>query len=124
MVEDLISCGVVPAKSLILKPCLNLPIHLIKHYWRGFVDGDGTIGFNNPYPVIGLCGTYAVCEAFRGWCLQFVDSKAMVRKSGNIYYYGLSGSKAIPIIRELYEGATVYLDRKYEKAMEILEKFG
>ena len=41
-VNDLIDKGCVKQKSLILQPPKNIPDDLIRHFIRGFFDGDGS----------------------------------------------------------------------------------
>jgi len=43
MKDDLIALGCIPRKSLLLKfPTSNqVPEHLIRHFIRGYFDGDG-----------------------------------------------------------------------------------
>ena len=41
MKQDLMSYGIVPAKSMVLKPAELL--NYCKDFWRGCVDGDGSI---------------------------------------------------------------------------------
>ena len=45
--QDLVNLGVVPNKSLILKfPNYNqVPKNLIRHFIRGYVDGDGSLSY-------------------------------------------------------------------------------
>jgi hypothetical protein len=109
---------------LILKVCSEIFPHLLKHYWRGLVDGDGWVITNkNGKPTIGLCGTKEICEGFKAFCQSVSPTKANVSKNRGSYQYAVSGSFTIPIIRALYQDATIYLDRKYEKAMEILAEY-
>lgn len=124
MIDDLAKWGVGRRKSLTLHPCHNIPVHLLIHYWRGLVDGDGTMGVYNNRVEMGICGTKSLCEAFKNWCQLYITSNASVLPMGNIFRYSLSGSKATPILRELYEGAEIYLDRKYATAMQILAQYG
>lgn len=124
MATDLAKYGVVPRKSLILKPYYDIDPALARHYWRAAIDGDGCLTISKGYPRIILYGTWAMCNEFRLWTQQFVNSTAKILPRKSIYSYGITGSKAIPIIRELYVGAEVYLDRKYERAMEYLAKWG
>ena len=42
-VDDLIDKGCVKNKTLILKPPKNVPTELIRHFIRGFFDGDGSL---------------------------------------------------------------------------------
>jgi hypothetical protein len=41
--------GVVPRKSLTMKPPTKVPLHLLRHYWRGMVDGDGSLFVSRKY---------------------------------------------------------------------------
>lgn len=41
---DLLSHGIVPKKSLIIKPAVTVPQELMGAYWRGCFDGDGSFG--------------------------------------------------------------------------------
>lgn len=126
LVNDLAKYGVVPNKTHIVKPPTNIPTHLLAHFWRGWVDGDGHVGImkskGNEYPVVNLVGTYAACEGFKNFCLQYMNSKSNIyeHKDKSLWTYAVRGSFAVPILDVLYSDATIYLDRKYAKAMEIL----
>ncbi len=48
MCKDLISLGCTPKKSLNIKFPSNLPRRYLKHFVRGYFDGDGSIYFNYP----------------------------------------------------------------------------
>lgn len=108
------------------------PHDLLKHsrdFWRGVVDGDGHV--NKSWKngdgwrqVVHLCGTEATCQGFKEFVdNNGVDSEASVRKVPNestwviVYEY----RKAKQVADLLYKDATVYLDRKYQKYLEIIE---
>lgn len=129
LVQDLAKYGVVPAKSLILKPYIDLRQDLTRHGWRGFVDGDGSLGYRKSkkwsYPHISLYGTELVCTEFLNFCKTHINTKVNIYKNrDNLYQCMISGKNSIPIIDLLYSDATIYLDRKYEIAMDILSKWG
>ena len=46
MCNDLFNLGIVSNKSLTLQFPKNIPNSLIKHYLRGYFDGDGSISTN------------------------------------------------------------------------------
>jgi hypothetical protein len=123
LVESLISLGVTPRKSLTATPW-DGPEHLMRHYWRGMVDGDGTIvkhGDRSERWHIGFLGSEAVVEAFRVWATAVTGSAAKKYPKANIWSWkagGLASPQALA--RELYVGSTVYLDRKYELACQLL----
>jgi hypothetical protein len=123
LTESLIRLGVTPRKSLTATPWTG-PAHLMRHYWRGMFDGDGSIG-RNPAPRpkwrLKLVGTEACVEAFRAWAAPISGSAARIRPKDNIWTWtagGLASPQAIA--REMYAGATVYLDRKYALALQLM----
>ena len=123
LVESLIRLGVTPRKSLTATPW-DGPEHLMRHYWRGMFDGDGSIG-RNPGPRdkwhLKFVGSEAVIEAFRVWAVAITGSAAAKHPKDNIWMWtagGLASPQALA--RELYGGATVYLDRKHALAMQLM----
>lgn len=123
LVGSLIRLGVTPRKSLTVKPWRG-PGHLMRHYWRGLVDGDGSIvrhaGERDKWRLT-LVGSESVVEAFRVWAVTLTGSAAKKYPKGNIWSWtagGLTSPQAIA--RELYGDATVYLDRKYERASRLM----
>jgi len=75
LAESLIRLGVTPRKSLTATPW-DGPEYLMRHYWRGMVDGDGTIvkhGGRRQWH-LGFLGSGAVVEAFRVWAVAVTGS--------------------------------------------------
>jgi hypothetical protein len=123
LIKDLVKYGMVPNKTKIAYPP-QLPSHLMVHFWRGIIDGDGSVGIWSGDPSLYLCGTKAICDGFKNFCKSFTDSKASVRKIGEDFYsYTLTGRKATPIMNVLYGDSKVYLERKYASAMKILNDY-
>ena len=118
--RDLIKLGVVPNKSLILKfPTEEqVPKHLLKHFIRGYVDGDGTVRINKKNrPCLSMCGTLEFLEGVRqatNW-----ENKIGIDKRNGLHRLELGCSKAKKQLDFLYSEANIYLDRKYEKYLEI-----
>lgn len=115
--DDLIALGVTPRKSLTLQFCDKVPLHLVHHYIRGYVDGDGSIQYRK-HARIEILGT----ECFLN---SIVDSLSLhhnkKKQHGAAYSIRYSGNKlAPPILNMLYADATVYLPRKYEKYQQII----
>lgn len=115
--------GVVPAKSLVAVPYLDFPEEFHRHYWRGVVEGDGSIIFSGRAWKIGLSGSEAVVEGFRSFLLgEGVKTEAQVRPSRSIFCFATAGSRVTKQIGELLWGdATIYLDRKYENYLKMME---
>jgi hypothetical protein len=123
LTQSLIRLGVTPRKSLTATPWGG-PAHLMRHYWRGMFDGDGTI-VKHPDQRgkwhLRFLGSEACVEAFRAWGAPISGSAAKKYPKGNIWSWtagGLASPQAL--VRELYGGATVYLDRKYELALQLM----
>lgn len=131
MYKDLERHGCVPNKSLtLLFPNeKDIPKHLIRHYIRGFFDGDGSVyvlnkkwiknPISNPtvaikqYLGIGINGTKEFLESL---CKYLKFNKVEKEKRSpltNTYYCRTSNQETIKeIYQYLYENATVYLERK------------
>ena len=123
LVDSLIRLGVTPRKSLTVTPW-DGPPRLMRHYWRGMVDGDGSI-VRHPGPrdkwYLMLCGSGACVEAFRAWASPVCGSAAKVMRIGNICRWTVAGlASPQAVARELYGDATVYLDRKHERALRLM----
>ena len=123
LTESLIRLGVTPRKSLTVTPWGG-PGDLMRHYWRGMFDGDGTIVRHPGQRAkwhLRLLGTEACVEAFKGWAAPISGSAAQKYPHGNIWSWTAAGlASPQVIVREMYGGAAVYLDRKYELALELM----
>jgi hypothetical protein len=93
LAESLIRLGVTPRKSLTVTPW-DGPDHLMRHYWRGMVDGDGTI-VRHPQERdqwhLRLLGTEACVEAFRLWAAAVCGTAAKKYPKGNIWSFTAGG---------------------------------
>lgn len=125
LAESLIRLGVVPRKSLILKPCDTIPEFLLSHYWRGAFDGDGGIwpsrirGYLNFN--LSFVGTEEMVRGFASLVSAHVRTATRPRPhSANVWavrYSGIALPQKVAFL--LYSGATVYLERK-KKVVESL----
>ena len=121
--NDLISHGCVPRKSFILKfPTLR--DDLIRHFIRGYFDGDGCISINKDKHTVrvNFVGTEDmlkhIVEIFAKECgahkPELIENS---NNNGNIVYSIQWGNvyTCHKIYNYLYKGANIYLDRKLEK---------
>lgn len=121
--KDLERFGIVPNKSKTLTLRLSaIPKKLLRHFWRGMVDGNGGLSKDrkrNRWRLY-LCGTRDVCEKFVDFALQNnVNSRAKPGPIGSIYQICFSGTAALDLMRVLYGSCSVALPRKldlYKKA--------
>lgn len=128
--NDLIKCGCVPQKSLILKfPTLNGT--LISHFIRGYFDGDGTVGI---YKYITKSNSKTLKSGFCCGCKEFlidlcknlpvktVSIRTNKRKNNGqscVYTVNFSVNDSIKLYRYMYKDSTIWLNRK----KEIFENF-
>ena len=88
---------------------------LLRHYMRGYFDGDGCASISNRQKRFTLRGTPEFLEIYRDmmrYHCQFLY-KNKVSKSGNGYQLEFHGNKKVAQICEfLYKNSTIHLLRK------------
>lgn len=123
MVRDLLAHGLGPKKSFTVRPWGG-PEHLLRHYWRGVVDGDGCIGKKNPEGtrfVISLVGNEYIVTGFRDFVdakLKFCPSVSPKRKIFKVDY-GFNASKNVAEL--LYSNCAISLERKQALAQRLMQ---
>lgn len=122
MFGDLQNLGCVQRKSLILKfPDIN--IKLVRHFIRGYFDGDGSVFWEkkkNKVPQLGIAfvGTKHVLENINKYSPSFLNIRK--HSCGSVYVSEFRGNNKARAFRDwLYKDATIYLDRKREKFLEL-----
>ena len=126
IVSDLNKCGVYTCKSLDMKNLpQNITKELIRHFFRGYFDGDGTI-----------CSWFDAYDKRQRYCLEILGTKDFLNKFQNILceqchiketklhdvnrIKGLTrithrGIRSLIKIREyFYNNATVFLTYKHD----------
>jgi len=121
LVNALAILGMRPHKSFTIKPCTQVPEHLLNHYWRGIWDGDGCIyeSLSSPHRggfwSVSLVGNQSIVDGFASYIKRFINSKAIVAPLSSIYQIHFGGI-LLPqtILRILYHDAApeCWLDRK------------
>lgn len=116
--------GCTPNKSLTLKfpdESIFADKSLIRHFIRGYFDGDGCItrhiGKNTVSLVTNILGTYNFLNSLEQQC-NFPANSIIKRKdkrhSDPIYSLNFSKSQSLQFIHFIYDDANIYLDRKYK----------
>jgi len=125
MFKRLCEFGVVPNKSTYEKA--GGGVELNRHFWRGWVDGDGCLSIrkNDNRPFLSLCGSYDLMTQFHEFVKTMVHGykvKLHPTPGGNKRFYQshVSGKQAIQIIKILYSDCDVYLPRKMRIANSII----
>jgi hypothetical protein len=130
LAEDLVHKGCIPAKSLILKfPTEEqIPKELIRHFIRGYFDGDGCIyskfkkNRNCVYldTEVNFLGT----QEFLQCMLKYlpVDGKITERGKDNIFALRIYNKNTILQLMDfMYKDSNFYLHRKYVKFIDLKE---
>lgn len=122
--KSLIFHGIVPLKSGKEILPYTVPENLIKHFIRGFFDGDGHIGNNSL--VWDICSlSRNILLSIKEYFEKILDIKEYKlipyygpKSTKTLYYYNIYGDSARKVIYHLYEDANLYLIRKYNKCVE------
>jgi hypothetical protein len=117
MVQDLISLGCIPNKSLILTFPQNIPKNLVKHFIRGYFDGDGGLSVDKGSSKLGqLTISFVGTINFLNVLQQHIGTNNKLQdvcRNGITRQLSIKGNtKVIAILNNLYQDATVFLDRK------------
>ena len=120
---DLDKLGCTPRKSLTLKfPTEEqLPKHLVRHFIRGYFEGDGCIHINiqNRTVVANILGTYDMLEKMNEIFQKElnINSRTIKQKNDNkAYDISISGIPTVELFyKYLYKDCNIYLERKLKK---------
>lgn len=125
--KDLINLGCTPQKSLTLKFPTDdkIPKELIRHFIRGYFDGDGSLCVTEKTKSIDILGTY---DFLYQLCLEsnIATSKIYVSKSkSNKVFRIVLGSRLdlYNFSKYIYDDCNIYLDRKYGKFKKLMEYY-
>lgn len=117
MVNDLIDKGCVPKKSFTID-FPDISEKLIRHFTRGYFDGDGYIGCNlnsNRFRIKIATGSSKFFESVKTIIKQFT-----FYKDANTYIIDFGGIHQVnKFTTWIYQDSNIYLDRKYLRHLEI-----
>lgn len=100
--------------------------------WRGIVDGDGWVSwrpsprYKTWYVDLGVCGSRDVCEGFARFVVHYLPSALPLISSRPsltalpLWRTSIHGRMGIEVARLLYSDASTFLDRKMQRAAELL----
>lgn len=124
--SDLIKLGCIPQKSLKLEfpSDKQVPLNLIRHFCRGYFDGDGCICNTDNTFSLSFIGTENFINGFLNVAPQsmYKNNKITnVHRKGGAKRYMLSAQEdAIIFLNWLYKDSSIYLDRKYELYLDFI----
>ncbi len=115
IVSDLEKYGCVERKSLKLRFPILKP-QMIRHFIRGYFDGDGSVSTQGKNLRMSIVGTGSFLSSVRQHLLSRGVQFTRPRKRGNIFVLEGNGNrKAKKFYDYLYARSSVYLCRKKEK---------
>lgn len=120
--------NITPRKTSTLKPPTQIPSYLVSHFIRGYVDGDGSIGWHKHNKTIRL----HICsgsEEFLKWIKSTIKNNVSIynpsvrkRSNSNLYEIEFMGKQAGLILDWLYKDSTneTRLERKFSKYKKLI----
>jgi len=117
LVNSLARFGVVPRKTFRTKALL---LEKNKDFWRGIIDGDGSIGFTRGLPRLRLAGSKKLLQQFSEYAHAIYKHNATVRPRRTIFLFGIAGRPALSVITHLYADCAIALPRKLAIAQQIM----
>lgn len=128
--KDLAYYNIVPAKTFILKPPLNLSKEYYIDFIRGYFDGDGSV--NLIHQKKGNSLRWQICSAnkdFLSWIVETLYSQYGIKKVNiqmamrvhPLYYFQYSTNATKEIYKILYSENSLSLLRKKQHFEEILK---
>ena len=124
--QDLINKGCVPKKSLILNfPNENqVPKYLIRHFIRGYFDGDGWFTNTEKCFQLGIIGTENFINGFLD-SIENIDKKNKIfdvhREDGAKRYVFGAYNDVLNFLNWIYKDSNIYLDRKYASYLDFIK---
>lgn len=122
--ETLNKLGCTPKKSLTLQfPNVSIFTSetLIKHFIRGYFDGDGCISYSNKEHTkvcLNVLGTKSMLEGINKYWPNSYSMRTEKNRNSQTYVISAAHTGAFTNLKYLYEGASIYLDRKYNRYLE------
>lgn len=126
MAQDLNKQGCTQAKSLTLEFPKKISHDLLKHFIRGYFDGDGHIGFYNKKSIsCNLLGTESFLNSLKKFLNNSgINSGKITKEKSQAYRMCISGRDNLVLFYNLlYSESSVFLERKKEKFIEIFLEF-
>ena len=123
MFNDLCFYGCTPNKSATQKVSKNIPDNMLKHFYRGYFDGNGSI---SPHKAskwsVNCVSSESFLTSFRDWVSsQIGGNPARIGFSYGIHRIAWSGThRCREILDLIYKDAVIYLDRKMDKYLQIV----
>jgi len=119
--------NITPRKSLTYKAPESLTEPYIKHFLRGYFDGDGciceTFSNKNSKTASLYCTVTGTKEVIDFYAKHFSNLNGSISKRGNnIHTLKYNTNNSFTLLSYLYSGSNIYLDRKYFLYKRLVEQ--
>jgi len=113
LVESIKKQGVHSRKTFTIQPPLNVPKKLLRHFIRGYFDGDGCICFNRKTKR-GVVGIVSASPNFKKFLIEFILKECNVPTiyEGNIEIQIQTKFGIVNFLSYIYKNSKIYLKRK------------
>lgn len=120
--------GVIPRKSLIATFPEHLDNCLIRHFIRGYFDGDGCISVSTKPPsyqiTVSILGTLNVlCNIEKKSNVSFYKAHDKRHHTDCYSMRIYSHEDKYDFLKYIYENSTIYLNRKYNLYLKVKEQY-
>jgi len=125
MVQDLVRQGAIQNKTLTLQFPRGLPESLVRHFIRGYMDGDGHVCcLKENGKTILRVSFYGTDDLVRG-CVEYLYREVQLKSGGTFQHgkltqFSRSQLQADKVLSHLYEGSQHFLKRKKDKYLQWL----
>lgn len=111
-----LGCGKAKTYSLIFPSEKQVPKYLVRHFVRGYFDGDGWVGKK----AITVVSTLNFCNSLAEILNQELNVNSYIRarfpeRKNNIRQLEINHKQARTFLKWIYNDSTIYLQRKYDK---------
>lgn len=114
MTRCLFELGVVPNKTSCIQPPTKISDNYLRHYIRGYLDGDGCIRVNSNKLVCIFVGQEQLLSFINNKFSQLYKHNCNIRKGkGNFSYLEYGHLTAYRFCEWVYNESKIHLDRKY-----------
>lgn len=111
--------------KILIPPCDNSQLDVVKHYLRGYMDADGSIGLTNRSPQIPFVSFTVSSEQIKSFIVENIflvlgiEKRLNRNQRDNLYNIVLYREDAVEYAKYLYSNSELHLNRKYEKFGEV-----
>ena len=113
LASDLVNLGFSLKDSRVNIP--NIPENLLRHFVRGYFDGDGHIRIKNSFEGIDISGRAEFINNLKILLKDFIIREELHSTQSKRIYSGVNSG--IAFLNYIYDNSNVYLDRKYATAL-------